>query len=41
VIELNLGFPAVAPDGNERFSITAPLPDHERLPDAIPCRGLN
>jgi len=41
VIERNLGFPAVAPDGNERFSITAPLPDHERLPDAIPCRGLN
>jgi hypothetical protein len=40
MIERNLGFPAIAPDGKERFSIDAPLPDHERLPDAEPCRGL-
>ena len=40
MIERNLGFPAIAPDGKERFSIAAPLPDYERLPDAEPCRGL-
>ncbi|MDI9569882.1 MAG: MBL fold metallo-hydrolase [Pseudomonadota bacterium] len=39
-IERNLGFPALAPERDERFSIAAELPDRERLPDARPCRGL-